>query len=225
MGAGSRGFNLIDEFLKEKDAQLVAVCDVDEFHYRDREWGKGQAYGRKPAKQRIEKAYAAETKAGTFKGVTVTDDFREITQRDDIDIVIVATPDHWHAQCAYDALIHGKDVYCEKPVTHLFAEGQALYREVANQKAVFQTGSQQRSYVDFQHCADLVRSGQLGKLERIEVGLPASYNEPQDDAMVQTPPDHLDYDMWCGPSAKTSLHACPPSSLVARAYGPSAVVC
>jgi len=202
VGAGSRGFNLIDGFLKEKDAQLVAVCDVDEFHYRDREWGKGRPYGRKAAKEHIEKAYADEKKTGTFKGITITDDFREITQRDDIDIVIVATPDHWHALCAYDALVNGKDVYCEKPVTHLFAEGRALYREVAKQKAVFQTGSQQRSTVDFQHCVDLVRSGRLGKLERIEVGLPVSYNEPQGDATMQPPPDHLDYDMWCGPSEK-----------------------
>jgi len=202
VGAGSRAFNLIDNFLREKDAQLVAVCDVDEFHYRDREWGKGPAYGRKPAQERIEKVYAGQTKTGKFKGVTVTDDFREITQRDDIDIVIVATPDHWHALCAYDALIHGKDVYCEKPVTHLFAEGRAIYQEVAKQKAVFQTGSQQRSYTDFQHCVDLIRSGVLGKLERIEVGLPSSYNKPQGDATIQTPPDHLDYDMWCGPSEK-----------------------
>ena len=67
VGAGSRAFNLIDDFLKEKDAQLVAVCDVDEFHYRDREWGKGPAYGRKPAKERIEKAYAAQIKAGNIQ--------------------------------------------------------------------------------------------------------------------------------------------------------------
>ncbi|MCH5377907.1 MAG: Gfo/Idh/MocA family oxidoreductase, partial [Planctomycetes bacterium] len=202
VGCGSRGFNLIDEFLKESDAQLVAACDVDEFHYRDREWGKGQPYGRKAAKEKIEQGYAKAMKAGTFKGVSVTDDFLEITQRDDIDIVIVATPDHWHALCSYDALVHGKDVYCEKPVTHLFTEGQAIYREVAKQKAVFQTGSQQRSYDDFRHCVELIRNGVLGKLERIEVGLPPGYNEPMGDPVVTQPPAHLDYEMWCGPSEK-----------------------
>lgn len=202
VGTGSRGFNLIDDFLKEKTVQLVAVCDVDELHYRDRKWGQGPSYGRQPAKTRIEKAYAEQNKSGTFRGVSVTDNFREITQRDDIDIVIVATPDHWHALCAYDALIHKKDVYCEKPVTHLFAEGKALYQEVRRLKAVFQAGSQQRSYTDFQHCVDLIRRGELGKLQRIEVGLPPSYNEPQGDATIQSPPDHLDYDMWCGPSKK-----------------------
>lgn len=202
VGAGSRAYNLIDEFLKQSDAQLVALCDVDRLHYRDREWGKGPAFGREPGKARIEKAYAAETKSGNFKGVSVTDDFREICQRDDIDIVIVATPDHWHALCAYEALKNGKDVYCEKPVTHRFAEGQAIYREVARHKAVFQTGSQQRSDPLFQHCVELIRGGTLGPLQQIEVGLPPSYNEPQGDATVTAPPDHLDYGMWCGPSEK-----------------------
>lgn len=197
VGAGSRGFNLIDEFLKQADAQIVAVCDVDSFHHRDRPWGQGPAFGRVPAKRRIDKHYNS-----TSGGVAITDDFRKICQRDDIDAVVVATPDHWHALCTLEALRNGKDVYCEKPVTHTFHEGQLVYREVAKQKAVFQVGSQQRSSEEFRRAVKLVRSGILGKVQRIEVGLPPGYDEPQGDTQVLTPPDHLEYDRWCGPAPK-----------------------
>lgn len=195
VGVGSRGFHLIDEFLKQPDAQIVAVCDVDSFHHRDRPWGKGPAFGREPARKKIDAHYKS-----TSGGVKVTGDLREICQRDDIDAVVVATPDHWHALCTLEALRNGKDVYCEKPVTHTFHEGQLVYREVAKQKAVFQTGSQQRSSQEFRRAVQLVRSGILGKIERIEVGLPPGYDKPQGDSKVMAPPDHLDYDQWCGPA-------------------------
>jgi predicted dehydrogenase len=197
VGVGSRGFHLIDEFLKQPDAQIVAVCDVDSFHHRDRPWGKGPAFGREPARKKIDAHYKS-----TSGGVKVTGDLREICQRDDIDAVVVATPDHWHALCTLEALRNGKDVYCEKPVTHTFHEGQLVYREVAKQKAVFQTGSQQRSSQEFRRAVQLVRSGILGKIERIEVGLPPGYDKPQGDSKVMAPPDHLDYDQWCGPAPK-----------------------
>jgi len=191
---GSRGFNLIDGFLKEKDAEIVAICDVDSFHYRDRAWGVGTAYGREPAKGRIEKQSETD--------LMVTDDFRELCGRSDIDAIVVATPDHWHARCTIEALQNGKDVYCEKPVTHTFHEGQQVYREVAKQKAVFQTGSQQRSDAKFRRAVELVRNGLLGAIEKVEVGLPPGYDSPQGDTEIVEPPKTLDYDFWCGPAPK-----------------------
>ena len=200
VGTGSRGFNLIDSFLKQPDAQIVAVCDVDSFHYRDREWGKGRAYGLKPALETVDRHYAKESKNGKHSGCETTADFRQVCGRTEIDAVIVATPDHWHALCATEALRAGKDVYCEKPVTHLFSEGQFLYREVARHKAVFQTGSQQRSDFRFRRAVELVLNGHIGKVQRVEVGLPSGYDKPQGDTTAQEPPDHLDYDFWCGPA-------------------------
>lgn len=197
IGAGSRGFNLIDEFLEQSDAQIVAVCDVDSFHHRDRPWGQGPAYGREPAKRRIDKHYQS-----TLAGISITSDFRDVCHRDDIDAVVVATPDHWHALCTLEALRNGKDVYCEKPVTHTFHEGQLVCREVAKRKAVFQVGSQQRSTQEFRRAVQLVRSGLPGKVQRIEVGLPPGYDKPQGDTKVVAAPDHLDYDLWCGPAPK-----------------------
>lgn len=200
VGLGSRGFNLLDEFLNEDRVQVVGLCDVHDLHYRDREWGKGPVYGRVPARAKVEKKYGNQYKSGTYAGLTMTSDFQYLCNRKDIDVIVVATPDHWHAQCTLDALAAGKDVYCEKPVTHLFAEGQAVYREVEKRKAVFQTGSQQRSLPFFQHSVNLVRNGVLGEIKSIEVGIPPGYAEPMGSTKVLNPPAGLDYDRWCGPS-------------------------
>jgi len=202
VGLGSRGFNLIDAFLRESDAQIVAVCDVDSMHYRDREWGKGRAYGCEPAKKLIEGHYAKQASSRTFRGLDVYADYREVCAREDVDAVVIATPDHWHALCTLESLRTGKDVYCEKPMTHHFYEGQLIYREVARRKAVYQVGSQQRSDARFRQAVELVRNGHIGKIQRIEVGLPSGYAGPQGDTSVQEPPEHLDYEFWCGPAPK-----------------------
>ncbi len=200
IGLGSRGYNLLDAFLANADSQIVALCDVDQAHYRDRPWGKGPRYGLQPAKERVTKALANAKSATPAKGIATYRNYRDLIARDDIDVVVVATPDHWHAQITLDAIAKGKDVYCEKPVTHLFAEGQQVYRAVAKAKSVFQTGSQQRSDEKFRRAVEIVRSGLVGKVQRVEVGLPAGYEKPQGDTTITAPPDSLDYNLWCGPS-------------------------
>lgn len=201
IGLGERGFAVLKEFLAEPDVQVVAVCDVHDLHYREREWGKGKPLGLKPAADFVTEHYAAQTKSGLAQTrCSVYTDFREVCGRDDIDAVLVATPDHWHALMTLAALRSGKDVYCEKPVTHLFAEGQQVYREVADRKAILQVGSQQRSDPLFRQAVELVRNGVLGKIKRVEVGLPVGYSKPMGDPTVKPVPDGLDYDRWCGPS-------------------------
>jgi len=200
VGLGSRGFYLLKGFLNEPDTQVVAVCDVDSHHYRDKAWGEGEARGREPAKKAVEAYYTGKNNQSEHRGVLACADFRELCARDDIDAIVVATPDHWHALCTLEALDTGKDVYCEKPVTHCFAEGQAVYRKVAKKKAIFQAGSQQRSDKQFRHAVEVVLNGHLGKIKSVEVGLPEGYDKPQGSTTIETPPDHLDYDFWCGPS-------------------------
>ena len=187
VGLGSRGFNLIDAFLREEDAQIVALCDVDSLHYRDRAWGKGTAFGREGAKKRIEAWHEEHSPGGPYRGLGLHADYRELCGREDLDAVVIATPDHWHLLCAFEALGGGKDVYCEKPLTHRFCEGQSIYREVARRKAVFQVGSQQRSDARFRQAAELVLNGHIGKVRTVEVGLPPGYAEPQGDTTVQAP--------------------------------------
>lgn len=198
VGLGARGFVNLEGMMKLPDTQIVALCDVDTFHYRENTGRKGRAYGLEPAKMTVEKYYAQNGSAS--KSCDTYSDYRELCARDDIDAIVVATPDHWHALCTLEALRSGKDVYCEKPVTHLFAEGQAVYREVAKQKATFQTGSQQRSSKEFHQAVELVMNGTLGKIKRVEVGLPTGYPEAKGSTKIEQPPAHLDYAMWCGPS-------------------------
>jgi predicted dehydrogenase len=192
IGLGSRGFNLLDELLSESDVDVPVVCDVDRLHYRDQPWGKGTAYGRDAAQQHV-------VKNGRSKPEAVID-FRDVCGRKDLDAIVVATPDHWHALCTLTALRSGKDVYCEKPVTHWFHEGLEICREVESRKAVFQTGSQQRSEFVFRRAVELVRNGMLGKIQQVEVGLPPGYDVPQDETEVVAPRADLDYDLWCGPA-------------------------
>ncbi|MGI9468255.1 MAG: Gfo/Idh/MocA family protein, partial [Rubripirellula sp.] len=140
IGLGSRGYNLIDALVRHHDhARIVAICDVDTTHYRDRAWGTGNAFGLIPAGQKIAAGYAKQGVQGSKGDIARYSDYRELLDHSGVDAVVIATPDHWHAKCTLDAISLGKDVYCEKPVTHLFAEGQAVYREVQKRQAVFQT--------------------------------------------------------------------------------------
>ncbi|MHB8897209.1 MAG: Gfo/Idh/MocA family protein [Thermoguttaceae bacterium] len=199
VGLGSRGFNLVDDLLAEQDARIVALCDVDSLHHRDRPWGQGPAFGRDPARRKVEKHYGEKSAA---EGLFLSGDFRQLCARDDIDAIVVATPDHWHALVAIAAIRAGKDVYCEKPLAHQFAEGQAICREAARHKTVFQVGSQQRSSDEFRRAVELVLNGHIGKVTAVEVGLPSGYPEPMGDPTIEQPPSHLDYELWCGPAPK-----------------------
>ena len=195
IGCGAQGLSNLRGFLGQEDAQIVAVCDVQDLHWRDKRARGGRPYGRDSAKLEV------DTKYGDT-GCTAYADFRELCARDDIDAVIVATPDHWHALATLEALRNGKDVYCEKPVTHTFVEGQLVYREVAKRKAIFQTGSQQRSAKEFRKAVQLVRRGVLGNISGVGVGLPRGLETPTEGTEITDPPEGLDYDSWCGPGKK-----------------------
>ena len=199
IGLGARGFHLMQSFLRQEDVHVRAVCDVDRVHYRSNAWGQGQAYGLESAK-RVVDFYAKNKRRSAYNGCLALIDYRDLCARDDIDAVVVATPDHWHYHQIMEALAHGKDVYCEKPLTHTFMEGKIIHREVVRKRAIFQTGSQQRSTANFQKAVALVRNGYIGRLRRVEVGLPPGYTKPRSDTRIQPVPPGLDYDRWNGPA-------------------------
>lgn len=201
VGLGARGLAVMGAMMRKPSVEMAAVCDVDRLHYRDGTWGKGRAMGREPAAEYVKSFYEKRDGANASKlGVASYEDYRDLCARDDLDAVIVATPDHWHALIALAAVRSGKDVYCEKPVTHTFLEGQLLYREVAQFGRVFQTGSQQRSDWRFRRAVELIRNGHLGTIKEVKVGLPAGYAKPMGDTEVVDPPETLNYNFWCGPS-------------------------
>ena len=179
MGTQSRG--LLSGFLGH-DTQVLAVCDVD----RNR---------REDAKKRVEKYYDDRKRTSKCDEYA---DFRELLARKDIDAVCIATPDHWHAIITLAALRAGKDVYCEKPLTHNIHEAVEVIRAVDAQKRVLQTGSMQRSMKEFRVACELVRNGVIGKVRRME----CSFGDPGRPCDLPEEPAEpgLDWDMWVGPA-------------------------
>ena len=168
--------------LKFPDVQAVAVCDVDTTR-------------RLNAKGMVEKAYSGKS---DYKGCAAYNDFRELLARPDIDAVVIATPDHWHAYLLIEACKAGKDVYCEKPLTLTIGEAVRCMEAVRKHDRVMQTGSQQRSsvYGEFRLACELVRSGRLGKISRVTVGVggPSRWC----DLPGEKPEPGLDWNMWLG---------------------------
>ena len=185
IGAGGMARANAGGFLRQKDTSVVAMCDVDSKQLDD-------AVGE--IKKRKDDAEIKKLK-----------DFRELIALPDLDVIVVATPDHWHAICAIHAVRAKKHVYCEKPVTHTFAEGQALVAAVKEAGVRFQVGSQQRSDWEFRRGVDIVWNGLIGKVKNVEVGLPTG-NGHKGDKNPKDPPANLDYDFWCGPSEKLAYH-------------------
>jgi predicted dehydrogenase len=134
-------------------------------------------------------------------GCAAYNDFRELIGRDDIDVVLVATPDHWHVLVALAAVKAGKDVYVEKPLGISLEQDQALRAAVHRHGRVFQFGTQQRSSRDFRFACELVRNGRIGKLHTTNVWSPGS--ESGGSPKPVPAPEWLDYNMWLGPAPST----------------------
>ena len=185
IGVGRMGLGDMEEFLGFPMVQVLAVCDVD-------------AKRRERAKEVVEKRYASARADGTYHGCATYGDYRELVARDDIDAVLICTPDHWHALPALAAAKAGKDVYLEKPLSYSIAEGRALSDTVQRYGRVFQTGSQQRSDRGFRFACELVRNGRIGKVHTVKVGLEG---DPSNRLCPPMPvPPNLDYETWLGPA-------------------------
>lgn len=160
---------------------VVAVCDVDQAHVEE-------------AQKRV--------KESTGRVVDPYGDYRKMLEDKSIDAVLIATPDHWHALPAIHACQAGKDVYVEKPMTLTIHEGWAMLKAARHHGRIVQNGSQQRSWPDekFRRACEYVRSGRIGDIKSIRVGLPG-VNWTRDPMVPDSePPAGLDYDRWLGPA-------------------------
>ncbi|MGH9663206.1 MAG: Gfo/Idh/MocA family protein, partial [Bryobacteraceae bacterium] len=178
VGCGGRGHEDLRTFLKQPDVEPVAICDVyDKFRERGVAMTEGRAKGLK--------------------------DFRKLLEQKDIDAVLVATPDHWHALVTVAACEAGKDVYCEKPLALSVGEGRKMVEAARRHKRVVQTGSQQRSGSHYAQAVKLIQDGGIGEVHRIRAGMQRNIYpglKPTELAGGLTPA--LDWDMWLGPAPK-----------------------
>jgi len=178
IGLGGMGTVDLRNFLTHADVHVLAVCDVDANH-RDR------------AKHLVDAQYQN-------KDCAAYNDFREVLARDDIDTVLIATPDHWHALIAIAAARAGKDMYCEKPISLTVAEGRTVVNAMARWGRVYQSGTQRRSIACFRFAVEVARRGMIGELHTIHTYLdagPACGVEPP-----RPVPPGFDYDRWLGPA-------------------------
>lgn len=190
IGVGMMGRGHLGAFLGMNDVQVVGIAEV--------------------VKERLDSAMAMVVDRNKGKkdapGCKAHGDYQELLDRKDIDAVVIATPDHWHALNAIHAARAGKHIYCEKPLTRTVAEGRRLVSEVAKAGVIFQTGSQQRSEFEgkFRQAAEIVRNGRLGKIQtvRIGVGGPAVACTLAEEEV----PAGTDWEKWMGPSPKRAFH-------------------
>ena len=187
IGVGTMGRGHLGGFLGMGDVQVVAVCDV-------------VAERREDARRRVDAQYAKGKKNTEGKVCSVYTDFRELLAHKDLDAVVIATPDHWHAIPCILASRAKKDIYCEKPLTQNIAEGRAIVKAVAASKVIFQTGSQQRSEFNnhFRLAVELVRNGRIGKVKTVNIGV-GNPSKPC-DLPTQEIPKGTDWDIWLGPA-------------------------
>jgi predicted dehydrogenase len=182
IGCGIQGRGLASQFAKR--ANVIAASDCESTRM-----------------QRVQDFIEKETEKATgkaYKGFKQYADYNELLARADIDAVIIATPDHWHALITIAACRAGKDVYVEKPMSHCIAEGRAMADAVKKYNRVLQVGNMQRSWRNFRHACELVRNGYIGEIREVKVSVgppPVKYNLPE-----QPLPKTLNWEQWIGPA-------------------------
>lgn len=183
IGCGKQSQHLTRSFLNSPGTHVVAACDVDKLKLARNQ-------------KMVEDHYAGKS-GSSYKGCDTYGDFRDLLARDDIDAVVIATPDHWHAITVIESAKAGKDIYCEKPLSQTIGEARAMVNAVRKYDRVFQVGSMQRSDWHFRVGCELVRNGYIGELKHVTVGIGGP---PEDRPLPAQPvPDYLDWNMWLGP--------------------------
>ena len=191
IGCGKQARGLSNSFLSTHEIKIAAIAEV----YKD----KSQLMLGK-----IKGIYAKDTQLGAYSEIQVYNDFRELLNRKDIDAVVIASPDHWHAAMAVRAAEAGKDIFCEKPLSLTVKEGRAMVNATRKNNRVFQTGNMQRSWAEFRQAVELVRNGYIGDIQNIKVNIgapPVAYNLAQ-----QPIPDGLDWKSWLGPNEPVAFN-------------------
>ena len=207
IGTGNQGFNDMLGFLNDERVQIIAVCDVCE---ESPGYWSGRIAGREPARKIVNWHYANTEDRAHYAGCDAYEDFRYVIDRPDIDTILTALPDHWHAIPVIMAARAGKDIYGEKPLSLTIADGRAMSDAVRQHNRIFQTGSQQRSDHRFRRTCELVRNGRIGTLQRVVCGLPPQnidFGRSGNRTEPEPVPAGFNYDLWLGPAPEAPYAA------------------
>lgn len=197
IGLGWRGMQLMNSTMRADNIHVGAVCDLDLpfVNHAQRVLDDQLGFEREFIEGSGSNMKRPEQPEGAADAYT---DYRYMLERSDLDAVVIAVPDHWHAKTYIDAMDAGKDVYGEKPLSLTIAQGRAIAKKARETSRVFQTGSQQRSADEFYQACSYARAGRIGKISNVDVGVGGA---PQTEGGPNAPiPAGFDYDMWLGPA-------------------------
>jgi len=215
IGVGGQGLQNIATFLEFPEIQVVAVCDVnrESDDYLSWNWSSGKEKrpsGREPARRLVDEYYAKEDAGGGYQGCKAYTDYRELLEREDVDAVMVATPDHTHAVVTMAALKKGKHVYCEKPLTYSVYEARQVTEAARRAGVATQLGNQGQASPESRVTCEIIWDGAIGPVHEVQVWSPARFwhfpaleGRPPDSPPV---PEGLDWDLWLGPAPERPYH-------------------
>ncbi len=215
IGTGGQGLQNVLALQQFPEIQVVAVCDVEREAggYISWNWGQGRAQrlaGREPARQAVDQAYAESARSGSYQGCRAYRDYRELFEQEDVDAVMVATPDHTHAVITREALERGKHVYCEKPLTWSVEEARRVAESARAAGVATQLGNQGQASEEARLTCEFIGDGAIGAVHTVNVWCPARFWEwpagegrPAEEPPV---PDGLDWDLWLGPAPERPYH-------------------
>jgi predicted dehydrogenase len=215
IGVGGQGTINLMNFLDFNEVQVVAVCDVDRESagFLSWNWGQGKegkTGGREPARRVVDEFYGKQRPSGQYRGCKAYADYRELLAKEDVDAVMVATPDHTHAVITMAALKKKKHVYCEKPLTWSVAEARAVAEEARRAGVATQLGNQGQATEQDRVTREMILDGAIGPVREVQVGwgprfwsYPALQDRPTDTPPV---PEGLDWNLWLGPAPVRPYH-------------------
>ena len=215
IGLGGQGLQDMVAFQQIPEVQVVAVCDVNRegSGYISWNWSQGkeeQKCGREPARRLMDENYAKQQPSGQYRGCKAYSDYRELLEKEDVDAVMIATPDHTHAVITMAALKRGKHVYCEKPLTYSVYEARQVTEAARRAKVATQCGNQGQATEGARTVREMIADGAIGAVREVQVWCPARFWSwpPWDGRPPDAPPvpAGLDWDLWLGPAPYRPYH-------------------
>ena len=216
IGMGGQGLQNIATLLQYPEVQVVAVCDVNRESGGYYIWSgtkystERQLGGREPARRSVDDFYAKQRRSGQYRGCKVYNDYRELLEKEDVDAVMIATPDHSHAVITMAGLKRRKHVYCEKPLTYTVFEARQVTEAARRGGVATQLGNHGQATEEARIVQEFIADGAIGPVHEVQVWCPPRFwkFQPWESRLAETPPvpEGLDWDLWLGPAPQRPYH-------------------